>query len=326
MPRPTSSELHVDTLLTQISLGFGQDENNWVSRLAAPRVNVDNQSDFYAIYTSEFWHRDGMRKRAPSTESAGGSFGVDTSNKFAADVWAEHVDVSSQDEGNQTAPLDKRRDASLFLGEQSLLRQDKEFNDSFWSTSKFTTDKVGTSDFVKWSAGSSTPIADIDGFKDDVHTLIGRQPNGLILGARTFRILKNHSNVIDRINGMGSKVDPAFMNERAMAELFGLDWVVVARGIENTAVEGATQSNAFIHSDDDALLLYANPTPSLMQPSAVYTFWWTGLNKAQGGADGQTITVEPVPNHKADRVEIEAAFDMKIVAPDAGLFISDAVD
>ena len=92
--------------------------------------------------------------------------------------------------------------------------------------------------------------------------------------------------------------------------------------IENTANEGATNVHAFI-GGKHALLLYTPATPGLMTPSAGYTFTWTGL--LGGGALGTRISRMRVELRKADRVEIEMAFDQKQVAADLGYFFLTAV-
>ena len=59
-----------------------------------------------------------------------------------------------------------------------------------------------------------------------------------------------------------------------------------------------------------------NPSPSPMTPSAAYGFAWTGhLPNAFGIAAGRM----EVPLHKATRIELEMAFDFKVVGADLGV-------
>jgi hypothetical protein len=58
-------------------------------------------------------------------------------------------------------------------------------------------------------------------------------------------------------------------------------------------------------------------------PSAGYTFSWTGL--LGSGAEGGRISKFRMEHLKADRIELEQAFDLKLVAADLGYFFNTVV-
>jgi hypothetical protein len=60
-----------------------------------------------------------------------------------------------------------------------------------------------------------------------------------------------------------------------------------------------------------------------MTPSAGYIFDWAGFTG--GGQQGQRIKTFRMEQLASDRVEIEAAFDMKRVASDLGVFFNDVL-
>ena len=73
----------------------------------------------------------------------------------------------------------------------------------------------------------------------------------------------------------------------------------------------------------NVLLAYANPSPSIEQPSAGYTFSWKGYFGASGaGLRIKQFRIEP---REVDRIEGEMAFDMKATATDLGCFLANAV-
>jgi hypothetical protein len=95
------------------------------------------------------------------------------------------------------------------------------------------------------------------------------------------------------------------------------------KAIETTSKLGAsTRTSAFI-GGKHALLAYVPPAPGIMTPSAGYTFAWTGYLGA--GPDGQRIKRFRMENLAADRIEIEMAFDMKVISADLGAFFNNAV-
>ena len=79
----------------------------------------------------------------------------------------------------------------------------------------------------------------------------------------------------------------------------------------------------FISDSKSMLLAYAPSGPSLMTPSAGYTFTWNGYV----GGNNQGIKVKRfrMEHIAADRVEAEATYDMKVVASDLGYFLSSVV-
>jgi len=94
--------------------------------------------------------------------------------------------------------------------------------------------------------------------------------------------------------------------------------VLIGGAVQNVAAEKATADMQFIFSNA-ALLVYAAPRPSLMLPSAGYTFSWTGYTGA--GADGLRMSRMRVDLRRCDRVEGELAYDQKQVAADLGFFV-----
>ena len=60
-----------------------------------------------------------------------------------------------------------------------------------------------------------------------------------------------------------------------------------------------------------------------MTPSAGYSFSWNGYLGA--GPDGNRVKQFRMENLASDRVELEIAFDMKLVAADLGYFFNGIV-
>ena len=74
MPEPTGSDLHIDTFLSNLSIGFLNAPSAYIADLVFPVVPTNKQSDKYAIYNKYDWFRDEARKRAPLTEGSGGGW------------------------------------------------------------------------------------------------------------------------------------------------------------------------------------------------------------------------------------------------------------
>lgn len=319
MPQPTRGEVHTDAILTNISVAYLQDASHFIAHQVFPQVPVEKQSDLYYTYPKGVWFRDEAEPRADGTESAGTGYGVDT-DSYACDVIALHKDIGPQAKKNADNPIDLERDATNLLTQRLLLRQEIQWVDDYFATSIWDTDVVGATDFTQWdNFASSDPVEDIELGKEVMLQNTGFMANTLVLGYQVFRKLKNHPDIVGRIQYTSSEV----VTVQLLAKYFEVERVVVAMAVKNTGKEGAADSFAFTHGKN-ALLLYVAPTPSLLAPSAGYTFVWNGIS--DGFGTSLSFTREDVPlTRGATRVEGQIAWDSKVVATDMGYFFSAAV-
>ena len=324
MPQPTVRDVHVDVPLTNISVAYIQEAQNFIADKVFPVVPVQKQSGTYFVYEKGSWLRSVAEERAPGTESAGGGWTVDNTPSYYCRVYAVHKDVDDQTRANATAPIDLDRDATEWVTHQLLLKRELVFANSYLNTGVWSNEYAGVTgtpsagEVVKWSDyTNSTPIQDITNAITAIARGTGYKPNVLVLAPDVFNALKNHPNIVERIK----YTQKAVVTEDMIAGLFGVDKVLVPWAVVNTAEEGATDNVEFIISGK-ALLAYASPSPSLYKPSAGYTFVWIGLVGANAGVRIKKFRMEHL---SADRVEGEMAFDMKVVASDLGALFHSLV-
>ena len=324
MPQPTISQVHIDAILTNISVAYMQKAENFIADKVFPIVPVDKKSNKYFTYDKNDWFRDEAQRRAPGTESAGGGYNLST-DTYSADVWAFHKDVDDQTLANADSPLNPLREAAEFVTSRLLLRREVQFISDFMTTGVWATDVTGvsasatTNQFIQWNDyANSDPIEDIEEAKAKILSTTGYEGNTLVLGYEVFRQLKNHPDIVDRYKYTTSSV----ITEEMMARLFGVDRILVAKSVRATNNEGATGAYAF-NFGKAACLLHSAPNPGLMTPSAGYIFAWTGVSGGLGATIGTSqFRMEYL---KASRVEAEVAFDNKVVASDLGYFFATAV-
>jgi len=315
MPQPTSTQVHVDAILTNISIAYFQQNQNFIATRVFPVVPVSKQSDKFFTYTKNDWFRDEAQRRADATESAGGGYNLAT-DTYQADVYAFHKDIGDQTRANADAPINVDREATEFVTSRLMLKMETQFVSAFFGSSIWGTDVTPSNLWSDYTA--SDPISDIETGKRTILSTTGYEPNTLVLGYDVFIKLKNHPDLIDRIKYTSSNV----LTEDVMASLFGVSRILVAKSVKATNNEGATQAYAFNYGKN-ALLTYAAPSAGLLQPSGGYIMSWTGIS----GGLGQTVGVSRMrmEQFKADRVEAEVAFDMKVIGTDLGYFFASVV-
>jgi hypothetical protein len=324
--QPSRADVHVDRPLTNISVAYMQSAGNFIADRVFPVIPVGKQSDKYFTYDRGMFNRDEMQLRAPGAESAGATYSLSTAS-YLADTWALHKDIADQVRANADSPLQLDREATEFLTIKALIRKEKNWNDSYFSTGIWGTDVTGVAaapgagQFLQWNDAASSPIEDVRKGARVMHKSTGFRPNKLVLGRPVYDALLDHPDVIGRID-RGQTAGTAVVMRQNLAALFEMDEILVMDAILNTAVEGATNAHDFV-GGRNALLCYSNPSPGLMVPSAGYTFSWTGLLGA--GALGTRIKRMRMEHLESDRLEIEMSFDQRKVAADLGYFFSSAV-
>lgn len=324
MPQPTRGDVHVNKPLTNISIGYMQKARNFVAARVFPNVPVTKQGDRYFTYAKDDFFRDEMKERAPGTESAGSGYTVDNTPTYFAKVWALHKDLDDQTRANYDDPLSPDRDATNFLTQKGLIRREKLWVNSYFKTGVWGVDLTGVSgtpgagQFKQWDQAGSTPVSDVQKQRIRIAETTGYMPNKLVIGPYVWLALSQHAEILDRIK----YTQRGQITLDLLASLFDVDEVLVPFGTENTAIEGAAGSYSFI-TGKHALLVYAAPAPSLMEPTGGYTFSWTGWFGA--GPEGNRIKRFRMEELESDRVEIQMAFDMKLVSSDVATFYSGAV-
>lgn len=324
MAQPTINQVHVDAILTNASVAYIQSADNFIANKVFPIVPVEKQSDLYFVYTKEDWFRDDAALRADGTEAATSGYGLTTDNYFAH-VYAIKKAVGDQLMANYDNPLDPMRDAAKFTAQLILNRMESQFVADFVKVGVWDnlfTGVAGTpsaGEFKQWNnLTTSDPIQNIEDGKSAILRTTGFEANKLVLGYDAYKVLRNHPDVIDRVKYTGRDVpDTAYL-----AQLFGLDEVLVAKAVKNTAAEG--QSGVFDFSfGKSALLVYAAPEPSILTPSGGYSFHWRGVSEGLGLTVG--TKQYRVEENAATYVESQVAFDNKLVAADLGAYFDDCV-
>lgn len=322
---PTMQNAHIDRALTNMSVAYMQDSSAFIADKVFPIVKVKRQSDVYYVYNKGDFMRDEAQLRGAATESAGGDYGVEASDPYYCRKHAFHKDVTPEERANYDEPLNADSDAADFVSQKMLIRREMEwaskfFKSGIWGTEIEGASAVSEGKVIYWNEATSDPIGDVTGASVKMASTTGYKPNTLVLSPFVFNALKNHEDILDRIK----YTQKGIVTEDLLATLFGVERVLVAWSVVNSAAKGAKDDIGFIMGKH-ALLCYSNPTPALKKPSAGYIFAWTGLEGS--GAYGNRIVRLPmdVLGLGTERIEGEIAFDAKQICKDLGTFFKDIV-
>lgn len=321
------------TALTNLALSYYQNAANYFAKAIFPVCPVNSSADNYYVFNKEDLLRDNWQRK-PEYGKVDPAVVSEHTKTYACKVDQMIMGISQirqTDLQRRMGPSirDPKQQRAKTIAEQANIHQDVQFAGSYFKSGVWEDEYTGIDNtsvtgkqFIKFSNGNSDPVTFIDGRKTAMHQSTGRTPNRLALGANVFNALKAHPAILERVKYGGSTANPASVTENVLAQLFGVDKLVVLKSIMNVAEFGEEADMQFIGDPNAFLLAYATSAPSIDEPSAGYIFTWDMLGSGQ---------ILPILNYLGDGgthteyVEGLMASDMKKTADDLAMFFKDAV-
>jgi hypothetical protein len=325
MPYTMPGDLHVNRELTTVSIAYAQ-QSGFISDQVFPNVPSDNPTDFYNKMGRKSFLQAKSQKRAPRTETPGTDWNF-TRDTFACEVWGLHHDIEDQYRATADNQWDLDRTGTELVTQDALLRRELEWMAAFFTTGVWTENMAGVAaapaagQFLQFDQAGSSPITVFRQARRRFNKRTGTNANTLVLGPDAWDTFIDHPEIVDRVK----YTQEGFLTEAIVARAIGIGRILVAEAVQ--ALDDGDELNAELYPATDyiagnhALMCYAAPRPSREQPSAGYTFSWTGYLGAS--AWGGRIKKFRMENVACDRIEIEAAYDMKVVAPELGTFMTN---
>jgi len=190
---------------------------------------VDKMSDKYYIYDRANFNRKGERKQlAPGTapERVGMSLSTDT---YSVNVYGLAHAFDFQTLANEDAALNLRSGAANMLQMLNLIDRENDWMSTYFTTGVWDTEYTGVAnadndtatEFTQWDDyTNSTPIIDVRNIKRAAHLASGGfKPNVMVVTQDVHDILLDHPDVLDRIDGGATTVNPALASEARLAQI-----------------------------------------------------------------------------------------------------------
>lgn len=330
---PTASSLHIDRALTDFAIAYGPDlRSTFVADRACTLKSVEKQSDKYFTWNKGDFYRLEMAKRADGDKSEGSGQRI-SNTAYYCDVWALHTMITDRQRNMAKNEVDIEAAKVRYLMHQAKLARDSQFASTFFTTSVWSgfSDQTGvtsspsTNQFIYWSdTTNGDPITDITEQVVALEVAAGVPGAELVAVTNTavFRALAQHPDMLDRIKYTAGVDRPASVTPQAMAAVLGIDEIIVAKSVQNSAAEGATATMARLFGDH-FLLMYRTPAATDDMPTAATLFSWTEFDGVT--PDGAAIFQWYDESRKATYLEAEQAFDMVVTAADLGGFFTGCI-
>lgn len=311
-------ELRVDRYLTNFSMSYRQDQDQFAAGRAATPIPVKNESDKYAIYPPGYFWRDEAEVRPLGGRPVQVGYKVEN-GQYLAEEWALEHTIDDRQRANADEPYDLDEAGVMLLESKMLIREDRIWAQKFWGAGIWTHDFQGGQHFTPFNDAASTPIAVIDAKSTQMFQATGKRPNTLALGVNVADTLRVNPDIVDRVKYTQRGVADLDL----LASLFRVQRVVVIGSLYNAAAEGADDDFEFIADPNAMWLGYIEPTPRMNAPTAIARFGWTGLIPGANKVGG-VITRGRDDRAYSDWIHSRSAFDYKLVSPDLGIFFQYA--
>jgi hypothetical protein len=330
---PDASQVYVNKPLTNYAFSFLSNLDTSFSDKVFPNLPVDEQTGIFWTLPKGIESTDEMRMRGPLSEAREFDWSLGQDN-YRADPWALKNIIPLAMERNSQVPFSIQQLVTRLLVKKARLRRDRAFAAAFLTTGVWGLDITGNTAMStvatggttvrQWDNPASTPIEDIAELATTQQVATeGQRPNRLLIGRRVWDKLKNHPQILDRLN-RGQTDGAARISLADVAALFELERIIIADTMVNTANEGQAAAIDFI-VNKVGLLYYATDTPQMMEPTAGLTLSWRGLGNGTANNFGMSIETYRIPTVKGLHVECNMAFGHKKVSAAHGTFLTSLV-
>jgi len=317
-------DVHVDVPLSTMSVAYMQSREEFIADKVFPNIPVPNLSGRYYKFAQDTFFRNRGRKWTPGTPMPQSMFNLDNTPTYGCEFRAFEHPLRWDIAANADSVINFERATAEFIAQTLLLGREVEWSNKFFTTSVWGTDLTGVSSgpnstqFIKWDDyENSNPIEDFTKAIITVKGKTGFTPNVAIMSEQVYQKIRIHPVIKEMFKYTQVPITTTDM----IANVLGVKKLYVGSAIVATSEEDAATFVSDWVFGKNAWLGYVPDSPSLMMPSAGYTFSFTGM-----GA-GMEIAIQRIPDqrHMVDYTQGFMCYDQKVIGADLGIFFSGAI-
>lgn len=253
----------ISKALTNFSVQYKND--NYIAGEVLKTMNVLKESDQYWIHNSKFKLEETYRENGSLANMA--TFGYSTSSYKTQEHALKDV-ITENDRANTDAPLNLDRDATEYLTDQIMLRQEYDTHKLLFTTTTWGNNSTLTSATSwKYHTTTSAPIQNVLSATGLILESSVKRPNKIVVGWDVFAALKENPNMYNRLAYTKDKM----MTSQIMASMFDLDMMHVGSAVIDSAQEGDSEDQGFLWGAD-ALIGWFDPSPGIKKATAALMF------------------------------------------------------
>ena len=254
--------------------------------------------------------------RAPGAGYSRGTYTFEQAN-FACEEHGAEEPVGDRERNIYAYSFDVERVAAERAVNFVLRQHEQQVADAIMDTGTIS----NTAATAVWSNNSTgRPVDDVIAALNSIRTQSGLMGNCVVMDLSLFRHLQTSDQILDRIKYTGGNADPAHVNAQALAAVFGVEKVIIAGGVKNTAAQGQAASLGAIFDGAKCFVGKIATGADLRDPCIGRTF----LN-TNDGAGSLVIEQYRAEDRRADIIRARLDFDVKTIYAAAGHIVTGCV-
>ena len=285
--------------LKQYAYGVAQDVKSALADFIAPRVPVGVGTGMFKKFDDKnaFQRYDTARAvGGPATRIEFAS----TDGNFNCEANALEVPIDDQERekaGDAQSALEEAKTRTLVIN-ASLAREKRVFD-------LVKANVAAAASKGAWSSdATANPIDEIDEQIEAIATLTGLMPNRMVIGLGAWRVLKNHANVIARLNGSPDKS----VSLDAFAGMLLNPQIDIRVGImsidANKMGKAASKSNVV---GSEIFLFHGSDNPTQYDPGFAKTF-------SVGANSVEAVRLYREERNRSDILAVDWSEDVQVVS------------
>ena len=268
------SAVHIDRALTNCAISYRNRE--YIADQCMPVVTVANRSDKIFEFPVETMQQLADVSIAGNRGMPGEvKYSLNSSKNYSVSDYALMDFVSNDEIANADAPLQPKVEAVEIVTNFLMLARESRVASAVFGAGNYGANTAALAGASRWDTSTSDPVQAIE---DAIESCFVR-PTHLVLGGQVWPKLRTNPAVKGYIQsraGTSAGVIPMQVELATVAELIGVERVVVGRAKYNSAQEGLAVSSDYVWGKSAALLrVEPNPDP-LMTETFGYTYRYGG--------------------------------------------------
>lgn len=285
--------------LKQYAFGIAQDVKSALADFIAPRVPVGVGTGMFKKFDDKNAFQRYDTARAVGGPATRIEFTADDGN-FNCEANALEVTIDDQERakaGDAQSALEEAKTRSLVVN-ASLAREKRVFD-------LVKANVAAAASKGAWSSDATAkPIDEIDEMIEAIATQTGLMPNRMVIGLGAWRTLKNHPNVIARLNGSSEKS----VSLDAFAGMLLNPQIDIRVGIlsidANKMGKSASKSNIV---GSEIFLFHGNDNPTQYDPGFAKTF-------SIGSNSVESVRMYREERNRSDILAVDWSEDVQVVS------------
>jgi len=298
---PLKSALHVDKLLSNVSVQYKNEEYVWNQLF--PTVMVQKDTDLFRVYDRNF--------KIPETVIADGGVAREHNFEFSNSSYAlekhglkDYVSDESEEQNDQGS---LKADTVENLTDAIYRRMEYACSRLFTTTNWSLNLSLAANNTWADNTVATDPVRIMDTAASTIIANSGKTPNFGFIPRDGFVAVKNHQSVLDRVKYTNDKVTKVML-----ASLFELPELIIPQSVYDTAAKGVTPSMTNFFGDC-AFVGWKPSSPGLKTPSCGYTFMGA-MPRVRTWVDEE---------RESTGIQVKVKYQFKVVASLTGYLINN---